>query len=413
MSGTLTNRQVYAKTRQYLTDQYDPYPISIERAEEDGLWLVDVEGNRYLDMVAQYSTVGLGNCNWEAGLTALHQFFHIGMIPGFFCNSVRAESARLLAEFTGMDKVIFMNAGAEVFDTGVKLARKWASKTRGIESGDVVVCPNNFHGRTLAAISASTREQYREGFGPLMPGFRWVRFGDIKDLEKAIDKSTIAFLIEPMQAEGGINVPPDGYLKAAREICRKNQMLFILDEVQTGFYRTGPLFAWQYDGFNAKPDMMLLGKMLGGGFYPISAVVGCNSVMEVFKPGDHGSTFGGSPIACAVVWQVIQAFKSRLDLLETRTKGAYFMDSLKSIFEKVKNPFFKDVRGRGLLVGIKFKSKVAPIFQKRLLEEGIICGTAQDDVLRFSPPLIITKAQIDWALERIERALRIKTGEGR
>ena len=403
MDSTFTN-ETHARTLKYLAHTYDPAAVSIEAYDGD-VWLISSGGKRYLDMNALYSSVGFGHKGsarfWAA---ATEQQKSIGMVPGFLCNPVRAKCVKELAEFTYMDKVLFKVDGAGAFDAAVKIARRWAYN-QGRGGGEIIVCQNNFHGRTLGAISASSTKQYRKGFGPLLPGFKLIKFGDTDALEEAITDETIAFLIEPIEAEGGIHVPPDYYLSQAKEICRKNKMLFIFDEVQTGFGRTGYRFAWQHD--SARPDMMMLGKMLGGGVYPVSAVVGTDEVMSVLEPGDDGSTFGGSPIACAVVLEVIEAFWEKIGLLtHVVESGNYFMHGLRKIFETIKFPPFVEVRGRGLLVGIEFNSGIAPLFKEKLLEKGVICSTAHDNVVRFSPPLVINRTDLDFALMQVEAVVR-------
>lgn len=429
---TMTDKEVFETANKHLAKHYQKLPVNVRSG--NGVWLFGGNGNRQIiDMMAQYSAAGFGR-GYERDRS--HPFFSevvsalteelrsgCGILPGFCYNETVAMASKALCEFTGMDRVVFMNSGAEAFDTAVKIARKWAHAVGGVDHGDIIVCYNNFHGRTLGAISASDHEQYRKGFGPLLPGFEWVRFGDIENLanafsliEKHKHKKVTAFLVEPLQAEGGINLPPDGYLQAAKELCQKHGALFVLDEIQTGFGRTGYNFAWEHDGPQAKPDLMILGKMLGGGIYPVSAVVGRDDVMSVLNPGDHGSTFGGTPLACAVVSRVIDIFSNKLGSIShgfvshVNRMGAHLFEKLKEIVTRVENPLIKEVRGRGLLIGIEFTGKMAPLFQNRLLEEGVLAGVAgHDRVLRFSPPLIITREEIDWALPRIEKGLRQAT----
>ena len=426
-AGTFTtDQQVFDALDIYLTHHYERLPVNFISA--NGVWLY-ADQRKVLDMMAQYSAAGFGrgykkSCPFftkvvDALMNELAR--GCGVLPGSCANETVAEGARAICEFTGTDKVLFMNTGSEAFDTVVKIIRKWAYVVRGISEnrGIILVCGNNFHGRTLGAISASDTEQYKEGFGPLLPGFGFVEFGNAGTLEKAFTQAPIiwgrkvlAFLTEPVQAEGGINVPPDGYLRKAKEICRKYNALFVLDEVQTGFGRTGFNFDWEHDGdgSKAKPDLMMLGKMLGGGAYPVSAVVGCGDVMRVFGPGDHGSTFGGTPLACAVVKKVVEIFQEHPEvIINAHRMGQYFKTRLIEIMKRSRNPFLKEVRGRGLLLGIKFKERLAEHFQAELLGENVLAGVAGHGyVLRFSPALIITEEEIDWALPRIEKILKVK-----
>lgn len=421
-AGTLTIDEKTSETLdRYMANHYKRLPINFTSA--DGVWLYAGQ-RKVLDLMAQYSAAGFGRGSMDGspffrevvGAIADELVNGCGVLPGSCANETVATGAKTLCEFTRMDKVVFMNTGAEAFDTAVKIIRKYLYINSGIteERGTIIVCDNNFHGRTLGAISASDTKQYKEGFGPLLPGFGWIRFGDTDCLETAIKNASviwgrhaIAFLVEPVQGEGGINVPPDGYLREARRICHKYGMLFVLDEVQTGFGRTGDTFAWERDGHEAEPDLMMLGKLLGGGIFPVSAVIGRGGIMSVFRPNDHGSTFGGTPLACRAVTEVVRIFQENPDLVaNARETGEYFATKLKEIVDKIKSPLIDDVRGRGLLLGIKFKSSLAEYFQAQLLDKNILAGVAgHGHVLRFSPPLIITKKEIDWALPRIEKVL--------
>jgi ornithine--oxo-acid transaminase len=305
-----------------------------------------------------------------------------------------------LVELTGMESVLPMNSGAEAVETAIKAARKWGYTKKGIPDGraEIVVCENNFHGRTTTVISFSTDPQYREGFGPLTPGFRIIPFGDAAALRAAIGPNTCAFLVEPIQAEAGILIPPDGYLAEAAEICRENDVLFIADEIQTGLGRTGRTLACEHEG--VKPDGLLLGKALAGGFYPVSAFLARRDVMDVFRPGDHGSTFGGNPLGCAVARAALRVLREERLAERSAELGAWLVERLR----RIRSPRVKDVRGRGLLVGIEL-TEPARRACEALKDEGVLCKETHDRVLRIAPPLVIRREELDWAVERIERVL--------
>lgn len=425
-AGTLkTDQEVFEASDEYLANHYARLR-GVNFVSGEGVWLYDSKGRPILDMVAQYSAAGFGRgykrqlsypfFNEVMDALIKEQTHGCGMLPGSCYNPTVAYCAKSLCEFTGMDKVIFMNSGAEAFDTAVKIIRKFAFEKRGIpeESGLILVTSKNFHGRTLGAISASDTEQYRKGFGPLLPGFGWVGFGNTASLEGIFELETlqlrrvIAFITEPVQGEGGVHVPPDGYLRKAKKICHKHDALFVLDEVQTGFGRTGYKFAWENDGPEAGPDLMMLGKMMCGGVFVGSAVAGRSNVMSILRPGDHGSTFGGVPAACAVTAKVIEIFNKNPELIDhVRETGKYFLENLEIIAERTGNPLIKEIRGRGLLIGVEFSQKLASFFMDKLLENKILAGVAgYGYVLRFSPSLTITKREIDWALPRIEKVLK-------
>ncbi|MBN2559685.1 MAG: ornithine--oxo-acid transaminase [Phycisphaerae bacterium] len=383
----------------YGAHNYHPLPVVIESGK--GCWVTDVDGNKYLDMLAAYSALNFGYSNERLITAATKQLNKVTLTSRAFHNDQLGPFCRELCELTGYDMVLPMNSGAEAVETAVKAARKWGYTEKGVapDKAEVVCAKGNFHGRTITVISFSTEKQYREGFGPFTPGFPLVPFGDVKALEKAINENTVAFLVEPIQAESGIRVPPDGYLKKAKAICKKHNVLLIADEIQTGLCRTGHRFAWHHDGQEARPDIMCLGKALGGGVVPVSAVVADREVMGVFKPGDHGSTFGGNPLACAVARVAIDIVRN--DGLEARAAelGKHFRSKL----EAVGAPTVKEVRGRGLLIGVEIKPDYprARWFCEKFMAEGILCKDAREDVIRFAPPLVIERDEIDWAMERI------------
>jgi ornithine--oxo-acid transaminase len=308
---------------------------------------------------------------------------------------------KLLHDLTGYDMALPMNSGAEAVETAIKAARKWGYKVKGIpdNKAEIIACENNFHGRTTTIISFSTEPQYRDGFGPFTPGFQIVKYGDIEDLKLKINENTAAFLVEPIQGEAGIIVPPEGYLRQAEEICRKNNVLFICDEIQSGLGRSGKLFAYEYEGVH--PDLVIIGKALSGGFYPVSAVLGSKEVLGVFKPGDHGSTFGGNPLAARVARESLSVLIEENMIENSARMGEYFLGKLKQI----KSKHIVEVRGKGLWIGVELDGPARP-YCERLKDEGILCKETHDHVIRFAPPLIITKEEIDWALERIEKVIK-------
>ncbi len=385
----------------YGAHNYHPLPVIIESGE--GCWVTDVDGNRYLDMLAAYSALNFGYSHERLIAAATKQLNKVTLTSRAFHNDQLGPFCKDLCELTGFEAVLPMNTGAEAVETAIKCARKWGYEKKGVEpnKAQIICAKGNFHGRTVTIVSFSTDEQYRDGFGPFTPGFPLVKFGDADALEKAIKPNTVAFLVEPIQAESGILVPPDGYLTKVREICTKHNILLIADEIQTGLCRTGDRFAWQHDG--AKPDIMCLGKALGGGILPISAIVASREIMDVFKPGDHGSTFGGNPLACAVARVAMDLIRSEGLDKRARELGAHFKSKLKTVGA----PAVKEIRGRGLLIGVQIKPKYpkARWFCEKFMEEGLLCKDAHEDVIRFAPPLVIEQEDIDWAMERIAPVL--------
>ncbi|OWY69708.1 ornithine--oxo-acid transaminase [cyanobacterium TDX16] len=387
----------------YGAHNYHPLPVIVESGE--GCWVTDVDGNRYLDMLSAYSALNFGYTHEKLIAAATKQLNKVTLTSRAFHNDQLGPFCKELCELSGYETVLPMNSGAEACETALKMARKWGYYKKKVakDKAEIICAKGNFHGRTITIVSFSTDEQYRDGFGPYTPGFPLIPFGDPAALEKAITPNTVAFFVEPIQAESGILVPTDGYLREVRKICTKNNILMIADEIQTGLCRTGYRFAWQHDGPDARPDAMCLGKALGGGIVPISAVVSSREIMSVFSPGDHGSTFGGNPLACAVARAALEIIRD--EGLEHRSKelGEYFRGKLSA----VNAPAVKEVRGRGLLIGVQIKSNYpkARWFCEKFMEEGILCKDAHEDVIRFAPPLIIDKGDIDWAMERIGPAL--------
>ncbi len=380
---------------------YHPLDVVIDRGE--GVWVYDIEGNKYLDCLAAYSAVNQGHCHPRIVKTLKEQAEKITLTSRAFRNSQLPFFYKELSELTGYPMVLPMNSGAEAVETALKAARKWAYKVKGVEEGkaEIIVCRNNFAGRTISIVSFSTEEQYKDGFGPFTPGFKVVEYGNAADLEANITKNTAAFIVEPIQGEGGVVVPPDGYLKAAYDICKKNNVLFIADEIQSGLGRSGKLFAFMYEGIT--PDVVIIGKALSGGCYPVSAVLSISEVLGVFNPGDHGSTFGGNPLGAAVARKAIKVLVEEKLVENSFEMGNYFRDKLKSVASK----HVKEIRGKGLFIGVELKpeAKGARRFCEALMNRGVLCKETHDNVIRFAPPLVIKKEEIDWAMERIEEVL--------
>ena len=370
----------------------------IERAQ--GCWVYDVEGKKYLDCLAAYSAVNQGHCHPKILNALIDQAHKVTLTSRAFRNDQLALLYEDLHKLSGMDMALPMNSGAEAVETAVKAARKWGHKVKGIPDGqaEIIVCANNFHGRTVTIISFSTDEQYRHGFGPLTPGFKVIPYGDVAALRAAITPNTCAFLVEPIQGEAGIVIPPAGFLKEAAEICKQNRVLLVVDEIQSGLGRTGKLFAYMHEGI--RPDAIIAGKALSGGFYPVSAVLASKEVLGVFNPGDHGSTFGGNPLACAVARAALRVLVDEKLPERSAELGAYFLTQLKTL----RSPDLKEVRGRGLWIGIELHSKARP-YCEALKEEGILCKETHDHVIRIAPPLVITREEIDWAFERIRKVI--------
>ncbi len=383
---------------QYGAHNYHPLDVVIERGE--GIWLYDVEGKKYLDFLAAYSAVNQGHCHPKIAAAAKEQIEQLTLTSRAFRNKQLPLLYKDLHEISGMDISLPMNSGAEAVETAIKAARKWGYTKKNIpdDKAEIIVCANNFHGRTTTVVSFSTEEDYRKGFGPFTPGFRVIPFGDVKALEEAITPNTAAFLVEPIQGEAGIIIPPDGFLTEAYNICKKNNVLFILDEIQSGLGRAGKMFAFQYE--DVQPDAVIIGKALSGGFYPVSAVLSKKEVLGVFNPGEHGSTFGGNPLGCAIARVALKVILEEKLAENSAELGNYFLNKLKEI----KSPKIKEVRGRGLWIGLELTEKARPYCEK-LKEEGMLCKETHDTVIRFAPPLIIKKEELDWAFERIEKVI--------
>ncbi len=385
----------------YGASNYKPLDVVIARAE--GIWVWDVEGKKYLDFLSAYSALNQGHCHPKIYQAMVEQGKRVTLTSRAFRNDQLGSFYKILSEISGLPRVLPMNSGAEAVETAIKAVRKWAYKIKGVpeNQAEVIFCANNFHGRTITIISASTEEQYKDGFGPLTPGFKIIPYGDSRALEEAITPNTAAFIVEPIQGEGGIIVPPAGYLKEAEEICRRHNVLLICDEIQTGLGRTGKMFAIEHE--QVHPDGLTVGKALSGGFYPISAFLATEELMSVFNPGDHGSTFGGNPLAAAIGKAALQVLLEENLASRAAEMGAYFMEKLSAL----NSPHVKEVRGKGLLIGVELKPEAggARRFCEALKDEGILAKETHETIIRFAPPLIITKEDIDWAMEGIARVL--------
>ena len=375
-------------------------PLDVVLARGQGIWVWDVEGTRYLDCLSAYSAVNQGHCHPRIQAALFEQAGKLTLTSRAFRNDQLALFYKEICDLTHSHKVLPMNSGAEAVETVVKAVRKWGYQVKGVprDQAEIIVCANNFHGRTIAIVGFSTDEQYRDGFGPFAPGFKIIPFGDAEALEAAVNPNTVGFLVEPIQGEGGVIVPPAGYLARAKAICKKNNVVFILDEIQTGLGRTGKLLAEEHDHIEA--DLSIIGKALSGGFYPISAVLSNMEVLGVLRPGDHGSTFGGNPLACAVARTALKVLIEEGMIDNAAKMGDYFASQLRGI----RSPHIKEVRGKGLLIGVELKPDAggARRFCEDLMTKGLLCKETHENTVRFAPPLIIRKDEIDWALERIE-----------
>ena len=385
-------------TDKYGARNYHPLPIVIDKAE--GVWVEDPEGNRYMDMLSAYSALNQGHRHPRIISALKDQADRVTLTSRAFHNSTLAFLYKKISEVTGKDMVLPMNTGAEAVETAVKAMRRWAYRVKGItdNSAEIIVCQGNFHGRTTTIISFSSDEDYREDFGPLTPGFKIIPYGDIDALKAAINDSTAAFLVEPIQGEAGIRIPPEGYLRQAYDLCKENDVLFAADEIQTGFGRTGRMFACDWE--SVVPDIYIMGKALGGGVYPVSAIAANKDILGVFEPGSHGSTFGGNPLAAAVGVASLEVIIE--DDLPRRSleMGQYLLEQLRTI----DNPVIQEIRGRGLFVGIELKTDARP-YCEDLKQQGVLAKETHVNVIRLAPPLVITKDEVDWALERIKAVL--------
>ncbi|WP_436861482.1 ornithine--oxo-acid transaminase [Mammaliicoccus lentus] len=393
------SQEIIEQTNTFGAPNYLPLPIVISEAE--GIWVKDPEGNRYLDMLSAYSAVNQGHRHPKIIQALKDQADRVTLTSRAFHSDQLGPWYEKICELAGKEMVLPMNTGAEAVETAIKAARRWAYDVKGVEDNkaEIIAMNGNFHGRTMAAVSLSSEKEYQRGYGPLLGGFKLVDFGDIEQIKSAITPNTAAILVEPIQGEAGINVPEDGYLKQIREVCDENNVLFIADEIQAGLGRTGKLFATDWD--NVKPDVYILGKALGGGVFPISCILGDKEVLEVFNPGSHGSTFGGNPLACSVSNAALDVIVDENLSERSLELGNYF----KSELESINHPAIKEVRGKGLFIGIELTEDARPYCEK-LKDLGILCKETHDTVIRFAPPLIIDKEDLDWAIDQVKSVFK-------
>ncbi len=395
-----TTQQLLDQVARVSATNYKPLPVVLEKGE--GAWVWDVEGKKYLDCLSAYSALNQGHRHPAIVTAAKAQLDRITLTSRAFHNDRMGPFLDTLCTLAGYPKALPMNSGAEAVETALKAVRKWAYQVKGVAEGkaEIIVCENNFHGRTISIISFSTDAQYQDGFGPLTPGFRVISYGDAAALEQAITPNTAAFIVEPIQGEGGVLVPPAGYLTRVREICNRHRVLFVADEIQTGLGRTGKMFCWEWDG--AKPDAVIVGKALSGGFYPVSALLASEEVMGVFTPGDHGSTFGGNPLGAAIGLAALKVLTDEKLADRARELGDWFQGELR----KIPSPHIKDVRGKGLLIGVELEGPARP-YCEALMERGILAKETHDHVVRFAPPLVVARADLEWALGHIREVLQM------
>jgi len=387
----------------YGAHNYQPLDVVLCRGE--GVWVWDVAGNKYLDCLSAYSAVNQGHCHPRIMQTMIEQSRRLTLTSRAFRNDQLGLFYQDLCRLTNSHKVLPMNSGAEAVETAIKAVRKWGYVERGVpeDAAEIIVCENNFHGRTITIVGFSTNENSRKDFGPFTPGFKIIPFGDVEAFEKALTPNTVGFLVEPIQGEAGVIIPPEGYLKAVRTICQENEIVLILDEIQTGLGRTGKLLAEAHEDIEA--DLTLIGKALSGGFYPVSAVLSNQAVLGILQPGDHGSTFGGNPLACAVSRMALRVLVEEGMIENAAEMGNYFLDGLK----QVKSQIIKEVRGKGLMIGVELDTEAggARSYCEKLITKGLLCKETHDHIIRFAPPLVIDRETIDWALEQIGAALSL------
>ncbi|UCG88895.1 MAG: ornithine--oxo-acid transaminase [Gemmatimonadota bacterium] len=390
-----------AEAEKYSAHNYHPLPVVLDRGE--GAWVWDVDGNRYLDCLSAYSAVNQGHRHPAIVAAAKEQLDRLTLTSRAFHNDQMGPFLRELCELTKYEKALPMNTGAEAVETAIKAVRRWGYRVKGIpeDKAEIIVCENNFHGRTTTIVSFSSEESYRAGFGPLTPGFPMIPYGELGALRQAITSNTAGFLVEPIQGEGGVVVPPDGYLKAAYEVCQSNRVLFMADEIQTGLGRTGRMFGSDWEA--VRPDVVMIGKALSGGFYPVSAMLSDSEVMDMFAPGDHGSTFGGNPLGAAIARAALKVLVEEQLFERAAELGNWFMDELRGI----DSPHVALVRGKGLLIGVVVRDESGPArpFCEELQRRGILAKETHEQVIRFAPPLVVEKETLEWALGEIAEVL--------
>ncbi|OAX45486.1 Ornithine aminotransferase [Paenibacillus sp. AD87] len=385
-------------SERYAAPNYHPLPIVIEQAE--GVWVEDPEGHRYMDMLSAYSALNHGHRHPAIIQALKDQADRVTLTSRAFHSSAASHFYQKLSQFTGKPKILAMNTGAEAVETAVKAVRRWAYRCKGVpeNQAEIIVCSGNFHGRTLTVTSFSSSEEYKKDFGPFTPGFKIIPYGDIEALKLAITPNTAAFLVEPIQGEAGIVIPPEGYLAEAFTLCKQHRVLTVADEIQTGFGRTGRRFASDWEG--VEPDIWIMGKALGGGVMPISAIAANAEILDLFEPGSHGSTFGGNPLACAVAVAALEVLEDEKLAARSERLGNYFMKQLQG----VRSSAVREIRGRGLFIGVDLHVPARPYCEK-LMSVGLLCKETHETTIRFAPPLTIMEAEIDWALERITQVL--------
>ncbi len=385
----------------YGAHNYKPLDVVIQKGQ--GVWVEDVEGKKYMDFLAAYSAVNQGHCHPRLVNVIKKQAEQLALTSRAFRNDQLPLLAKELCELTGYEMMLPMNSGAEAVETAIKAARKWSYQIKGVEAdrAEIIVCDGNFHGRTITIVTFSPEQQYKEGFGPFTPGFKMIPFGDADALEKTITPNTAAFIVEPIQGEGGVVVPRNGFLKHAKAICEKHNVLLISDEIQSGLGRTGKMFASDHE--NVRADMVTIGKALSGGMYPVSAILASKEILGVFKPGDHGSTYGGNPLACAIAREALKVIIEEKLCERAADLGDYLMNQL----QKIKSPHVDFYRGKGLWIGIVLKQQAggARRFCEALKDKGVLAKETHWNIIRLAPPLVITREEIDWALERIAQVL--------
>jgi ornithine--oxo-acid transaminase len=397
VSGS-NSKEIIEQTEKYGAHNYHPLPIVVSHAE--GVWVKDPEGNKFMDMLSAYSAVNQGHRHPKIIQALKDQADRVTLTSRAFHNDQLGPWYEKICKLTNKEMALPMNTGAEAVETAFKAARRWAYDVKGVadNQAEIIACIGNFHGRTMTAVSLSSDPEYQRGFGPMLPGIKLISYGDLEALKAAITPNTAAFLIEPIQGEAGIVIPPQGFLKQAFDVCKENNVLFIADEIQAGLARTGKMFACEWEGF--EPDVYILGKALGGGVFPISCVMANKDILGVFNPGSHGSTFGGNPIACAVSIAALDVLVDEKLAEKSLELGEYFINKLKEI----NNPIIKEIRGRGLFIGVEL-TEPARKYCEQLKEQGLLCKETHESVIRFAPPLVISKEELDWAIERIKKVL--------
>lgn len=382
--------------KKYGANNYKPLDVILEKG--NGVWVEDINGKKYLDCLAAYSAVNQGHCHPTIRKAMIEQSEKITLTSRAFRNDKLPLLYEKLHKMTGYEMFLPMNSGAEAVETAIKAVRKWAYNVKGIEKdkAEIIVATDNFHGRTLSIVSFSTEDQYKQGFGPFTPGFKITNYGNINEIKSLINENTAGIMVEPIQGEAGIIIPPDGYLKEIRSICEKNNIAFICDEIQSGLGRSGKLFAYEYEGI--RPDVVIIGKALSGGYYPVSAVLSSKEILGVFNPGDHGSTFGGNPLGAAIAIAALEVIENENLIQKSYDLGKYFIERL----NEIKNPMIKEIRGKGLWIGIELNEKARKYCEK-LMDLGVLCKDTHETIIRVAPPLVITKEEIDWAVDKFKQ----------